>query len=88
LGILSWILFGLIAGAIARVVMPGRDPGGIVLTILLGIGGAITGGLIAAALGGGGVTGFDPWSFVWAIGGALLLLAIYRALTTEHRVRA
>jgi len=85
-GILSWILFGLIAGAVARLIMPGRDPEGWVLTILLGIGGALTGGLIAAALGGHGVTGFDPVSFVVSIGGALILLAIYRALVGDRRV--
>jgi uncharacterized membrane protein YeaQ/YmgE (transglycosylase-associated protein family) len=85
-GILSWIIFGLIAGAVARLIMPGRDPGGVVLTILLGIGGAITGGLIAAALGGHGVTGFDTVSFVVSIGGALILLGIYRALVGDRRV--
>jgi uncharacterized membrane protein YeaQ/YmgE (transglycosylase-associated protein family) len=85
-GILSWILFGLTAGAVARLIMPGRDPEGWVLTILLGIGGALTGGLIAAALGGHGVTGFDPVSFVVSIGGALILLAIYRALVGDRRV--
>jgi uncharacterized membrane protein YeaQ/YmgE (transglycosylase-associated protein family) len=85
-GILSWILFGLTAGAVARLIMPGRDPEGWVLTILLGVGGALTGGLIAAALGGHGVTGFDPVSFVVSIGGALILLAIYRALVGDRRV--
>ena len=86
MGILSWILFGLIAGAVARLIMPGSDPAGWVLTILLGIGGAITGGLIAAALGGHGVTGFDPVSFLVSIGGALILLGIYRTLVGDRRV--
>jgi uncharacterized membrane protein YeaQ/YmgE (transglycosylase-associated protein family) len=86
LGLLSWILFGLSAGAIARLIMPGRDPGGLVLTILLGIGGAIMGGLVAAALNGRGVTGFDVVSFVVAIAGALLLLLIYRAVVGDRRV--
>ena len=55
MGILSWIVLGLIAGALAKWIMPGKDPGGIVVTILLGIGGAIIGGFIASLLGLGTV---------------------------------
>jgi uncharacterized membrane protein YeaQ/YmgE (transglycosylase-associated protein family) len=80
MGILSWIIFGLIAGALAKWIMPGRDPGGILVTIVLGIAGAIVGGLIASVLGLGTVTGFDLWSFLVAVGGALLLLFGYRQL--------
>ena len=80
MGILSWIIFGLIAGALAKWIMPGKDPGGCVVTILLGIGGAILGGFIASLLGLGTVSGFDLWSLLVAIGGALLLLFGYRQM--------
>ena len=80
MGILSWIVFGLIAGALAKWIMPGKDPGGIVVTILLGIGGAIIGGFIASLLGLGTVDGFNLWSLLVAIGGALLLLFGYRQM--------
>lgn len=73
--ILSWIVFGLIAGIVAKLLMPGRDPGGFIVTILLGVAGSLLGGYIAKLLsiGGGWLTGF-----VMAVIGALLLLAIYR----------
>jgi uncharacterized membrane protein YeaQ/YmgE (transglycosylase-associated protein family) len=73
--ILSWIVFGLIAGIVAKLLMPGKDPGGFIVTILLGIAGSLLGGYIAKLLGigGGWLTGF-----VMAVIGALLLLAIYR----------
>jgi uncharacterized membrane protein YeaQ/YmgE (transglycosylase-associated protein family) len=80
MGILSWIIFGLIAGVIAKLIMPGEDPGGFIITILLGIAGALVGGLIASALGFGPVTGFDLGSFAIAILGAILLLWIYRVI--------
>lgn len=81
MGILSWIVFGLIAGAIAKLLMPGRDPGGCIVTILIGIAGALIGGFIAQALGiGRGIEGFDLGSFAIAVLGAILLLAIYRAV--------
>ena len=83
MGILSWIVLGLIAGALAKWIMPGRDPGGIVVTILLGIGGAIIGGFIASLLGLGTVSGFNLWSLLVAIGGALLLLFGYRQLKSR-----
>ncbi len=78
MGILSWILFGLIAGALARFLLPGRDPGGFIMTILLGIGGAVIGGLIGTQLGFGKVTGFDLRSMAIAVLGALILLYGYR----------
>ena len=78
MGILLWIVFGLIAGVVAKFIMPGRDPGGIIVTILLGIGGAIVGGYIGTLLGYGTVAAFDIRSLAVAIGGALLLLIGYR----------
>jgi uncharacterized membrane protein YeaQ/YmgE (transglycosylase-associated protein family) len=78
MGILSWVVLGLVAGAIAKLLMPGRDPGGCILTIVLGIVGAVVGGLIGTALGVGTVSGFDIRSLVIATGGALLLLMAYR----------
>ena len=80
MGILSWIIFGLIAGALAKLVMPGNDPGGFIITILLGIAGAIVGGFIGTALGFGDVTGFNFGSFFIAILGAIILLFLYRSL--------
>ena len=86
LAILGWIIFGLIAGVIAKAIMPGRDPGGAIVTILLGIAGAIIGGFIGRALLGYGRTGdgiSEPgtiMSMVLAIIGAIVLLAGYRLI--------
>ena len=80
MGILSWILFGLIAGALAKLIMPGDDPGGCIITTLIGIAGALVGGYIGTLLGFGGISGFDLRSFLVAVGGALLLLLIYRMI--------
>lgn len=80
MGILAWIIFGLIAGALAKVLMPGKDPGGIVVTILIGIVGAVVGGFIGSQLGFGSVSGFDFRSFLVAVFGAMLLLVLYRVL--------
>jgi len=77
-GIISWIVFGLIAGVLAKWIMPGKDPGGIVVTILIGIAGAFVGGFVATLIGFGSISGFDIRSFVIAVGGALLLLFAYR----------
>ena len=81
-GILMWIIVGLIAGALAKLIMPGKDPGGIIVTILLGIGGSIIGGWLAAMLLGG--TG--PAGLIGSIIGALILLAIYRAVVGRRRI--
>lgn len=78
MGIISWIILGLIAGALAKWLMPGKDPGGILVTILIGIAGALVGGFIASLLGIGGVAGFNLGSIVIATGGAVLLLWAYR----------
>jgi uncharacterized membrane protein YeaQ/YmgE (transglycosylase-associated protein family) len=81
MGILGWIVLGLLAGAIAKAIMPGDDPGGIIVTMLIGIAGAIVGGLIASALDLGEVDEFfSIGTWVIAILGALLLLAIYRVV--------
>jgi uncharacterized membrane protein YeaQ/YmgE (transglycosylase-associated protein family) len=78
MGFLTWILLGLVVGALAKLFMPGDDPGGIIVTILLGIVGAFLGGFIGSALGVGSVTGFNMMSILLAIVGAVILLAIYR----------
>lgn len=80
MGILAWIIMGLIVGVLAKFFMPGRDPGGIVVTILLGIGGAFVGGYLGSILGLGTVTGFNLGSLLLATGGAILLLVVYRML--------
>ena len=78
MGWIAWIIFGLIAGAIAKFIMPGRDPGGIIVTIIIGIVGAVVGGWIGTALGFGTVTGFNFGSFILAVIGSIVLLLIYR----------
>ena len=80
MGILSWIIFGLIAGILAKIIMPGKDPGGFIITSLIGIAGAMVGGFISTSLGYGDISGFDLRSFGIAIGGALLLLFAYRKI--------
>jgi uncharacterized membrane protein YeaQ/YmgE (transglycosylase-associated protein family) len=80
MGIISWIVFGLIAGILAKLIMPGKDPGGMIVTILIGIAGAMVGGFISTFLGYGDISGFDLRSLVIAIGGALVLLFGYRTL--------
>lgn len=81
-GILGWIVIGLIAGALAKFIMPGRDPGGIIVTIILGIVGAVIGGFIAQAIGLG--TGGNIWNLVLATLGAILLLWLYRMFTSRR----
>ena len=80
MGILSWVIMGLIVGLLAKFIMPGKDPGGIFITILIGIAGAFVGGYIGSLLGLGTVTGFNLGRFLLATGGALLLLILYRKL--------
>ena len=76
MGILGWIVFGLIVGALAKLVMPGKDPGGFVITALLGIVGAVVGGFVGRTLGLYGPN--DAAGFVMAFVGAILLLTLYR----------
>jgi len=79
MGILSWIIVGLIAGVLAKFIMPGRDPGGIIVTILIGIVGAIVGGfLVGLFVGGDTITGINITTIVVATLGAIILLAVYR----------
>lgn len=80
MGILTWIFMGLIVGILAKVLMPGKDPGGLIITILLGVAGAFVGGFIATAIGFGSVTGFNVRSLIIATVGAMILLLVYRML--------
>ena len=80
MGILSWLLLGLIVGALAKWIMPGDDPGGIFVTMGIGIAGAFVGGFIASALGLASAGGFSVGGIATATGGALLLLFGYRKL--------
>lgn len=86
MGLLTWIILGAIAGVIAKWIMPGNDPGGFIVTILLGIAGALIGGFIASAIGLGGMEGLTIGSIIIAILGAILLLFLYR-LVTGNRAR-
>ena len=76
MSILGWIVFGLIVGIVAKLIMPGRDPGGMIVTILLGIAGALLAGFIGRGLGWYGDD--DPVGFVMATIGAILILLLYR----------
>jgi len=76
MGIIGWIVFGLIVGAIAKLLMPGRDPGGWIVTILLGIAGAIVGGFLGRAAGSYGPN--DAAGFLMSLLGAIILLGLYR----------
>jgi len=81
-GIVAWIVVGLIAGILAKIAMPGPDPGGIIITIVIGIVGALLGGFIVnRILGGPGVTGFNLSSILVATLGSIILLAVYRLVT-------
>ena len=82
MGILSWIVLGLLVGALAKWIMPGDDPGGILVTSGIGIAGAFVGGFLATQLGLGTVTGFNIGSLAIAVAGSLLLLFAYRKLRT------
>ena len=84
MGILGWILFGLVVGALAKLVMPGRDPGGIIITILIGIAGAVLGGFVGRALGLYGEG--EPAGFVMAFLGAILLLFLYRVMVGRRYI--
>jgi uncharacterized membrane protein YeaQ/YmgE (transglycosylase-associated protein family) len=84
MGILGWIVFGLIVGAIAKLLMPGRDPGGIIVTMVLGIVGALLGGFLGRALGM--YSADEPAGFIMALVGAVLVLFIYRiSVGRTHR---
>lgn len=80
MGILSWIIFGLLAGAVAKLLTPGDDKGGCLLTIILGIAGAAVGGWIGTQLGYGSISGFNLGSFGLAVLGSVILLLIFRLI--------
>ncbi len=80
MGILSWIVMGLIVGALAKFITPGKDPGGLIVTILIGIAGAFLGGFIGTRVGLGDVTGFNLGSILLATGGGVVLLILYRVI--------
>lgn len=82
MGILSWILFGLVVGVIAKLLMPGRDPGGFIVTILLGIAGALIGGFVGRALGF--YTEGEGAGWLMSILGAIILLALYRMMVRRR----
>jgi uncharacterized membrane protein YeaQ/YmgE (transglycosylase-associated protein family) len=87
MGIIGWIILGLLAGMIAKAILPGDDPGGIIITTLLGIGGAIVGGFIVKLLGFGDPIDefFDLSTWLGAIVGAIVLLLLYRAIAGPRR---
>jgi uncharacterized membrane protein YeaQ/YmgE (transglycosylase-associated protein family) len=78
IAILSWIVFGLVVGVLAKLLMPGNDPGGFIVTVLLGIAGALVGGFIGRALGFYGPN--ETAGYLMSIAGAIILLALYRML--------
>lgn len=81
LGIIGWAIFGVIVGAIAKLLMPGRDPGGLLVTMLLGIAGALVAGFLGRALGW-----YEPGEaagFIMATVGAILLLFVYRKMSAK-----
>lgn len=82
MGIIGWIIFGLVVGVIAKFLMPGRDPGGFIITIVLGIVGALVGGMLGRAVGWYGPN--DGAGFFMALLGAILLLVLYRVFTRRH----
>lgn len=87
MGILSWIILGLVAGAIAKLIMPGDQSNSWITTIILGIVGAVLGGFIGSALGWGDINGFNFRSLLLAVGGSLLVLWIYIAATRSRSTR-
>ncbi len=78
MGLISWVVMGLLAGLIAKALVPGKDPGGCFITVLIGIVGAVLGGFLATFLGFGGISGFDWRSLVIAVAGAAALLVLLR----------
>ncbi len=83
MGFIAWIVLGLIAGILAKWIMPGKDPGGFIVTTLIGIAGAFVGGYLGSLTGiGGGVSGVNIASIFTAVVGALVLLALYRVIKT------
>jgi uncharacterized membrane protein YeaQ/YmgE (transglycosylase-associated protein family) len=80
MGLISWIVVGLLAGLLAKWLMPGEGPGGLLMTLILGMAGASMGGFVVSLLGGTGATGFNVWSVLVATFGAIILLFLYGLL--------
>ena len=85
MSVLGWIVFGLVVGVVAKLLMPGRDPGGMIVTILLGIGGALVGGFLGRLLGW--YAEGDPVGFIMAVMGSVLVLFVYRKLSGPPQIR-
>jgi uncharacterized membrane protein YeaQ/YmgE (transglycosylase-associated protein family) len=88
MGIVSWVVVGLIAGLQARLVVPGDGPRGLIVTTVVGLVGAMVGGALVGLLGGVGATGLNVWSILVATLGAIVLLFVYRLLTGGRSRRA
>jgi uncharacterized membrane protein YeaQ/YmgE (transglycosylase-associated protein family) len=84
MGIIAWILFGLVVGIIAKLLMPGRDPGGFIVTMLLGVAGALVGGFVGRAMGFYGPNEGAGW--IVSILGAIILLVLYRLVARPRQV--
>lgn len=84
MGIIAWIFLGLIAGALAKFIMPGKDPGGFIVTILIGIVGGVLGGFLGTFIGLGKIESFDLGGILIATLGAILLLIIYRIVRKKQ----
>jgi uncharacterized membrane protein YeaQ/YmgE (transglycosylase-associated protein family) len=84
MGVIAWILFGLVVGVIAKLLMPGRDPGGFIVTILLGVAGALIGGFVGRAMGLYAAGEGAGW--LMSILGAVILLFLYRKFATSKHV--
>jgi uncharacterized membrane protein YeaQ/YmgE (transglycosylase-associated protein family) len=82
MSIILWIVFGLVVGIIAKLLMPGRDPGGFIITALLGIAGALVGGFVGRAMGFYGTNQGAGW--IMSILGAVILLALYRMMVRRR----
>jgi uncharacterized membrane protein YeaQ/YmgE (transglycosylase-associated protein family) len=86
MGVIGWIIFGLVVGIVAKFLMPGRDPGGFVITAIIGIVGALLGGYLGRAIGW--YREDDPVGFVVAVIGSIILLALYRLMVGRRALRA
>ncbi len=85
MGIIISIIMGLIVGFVAKAIVPGKDPGGLIVTMLIGIGGGLVGGLIAAQTGYGGTSGWGIGNFLFAVLGAVILLVGWRVIKDASR---
>jgi uncharacterized membrane protein YeaQ/YmgE (transglycosylase-associated protein family) len=85
MGVIAWIVLGIIGGAIAKALMPGRDPGGLLVTVVIGIVGAVLGGFLGNLIMGRGLNGFSIWSILLSSLGAMILLWTYRLVMSRSR---